>query len=281
MSRAPSLFISHGSPMFALEPGLLGPNLEQIGANLSSLTAIFIVSPHWQTRGVRVTGSSAPATIHDFGGFPAPLYALRYPARGQPQLASELVELLQSADFDATIDASRGLDHGAWVPLRYLKPNGDVPVVQVSLPFDIDAAGALRLGQALAPLRERGVLVIGSGSLTHNLFEFRQHINDPEYAQTFADWVADAVQRGNVEALLHYRERAPNAVRAHPTEEHFLPLLVALGASDENEPGRLVAGGMTYGVLSMDSFGFGLPENEFPTAPAARYPVVAGEITST
>lgn len=259
MSRAPALFISHGSPMFALEPGLLGPNLERVGAQLPALSAIVIVSPHWQTRGVRVTAAATLETIHDFGGFPAPLYVLQYPAHGEPQLASQIAELLQAAGFDAAIDARRGLDHGAWVPLRYLKPAADVPVLQVSLPHDIDTAGALRLGQALAPLRERGVLVIGSGSLTHNLYEFRQHISDPEYAQRFADWVAQAVERGDVDALVHYRARAPHAARAHPTEEHYLPLLVALGASHADEPRGLVAGGMTYGVLSMDSFGFGLP----------------------
>jgi 4,5-DOPA dioxygenase extradiol len=259
MSRAPSLFVSHGSPMFALEPGLLGPNLQRIGEDLSELTAIVVVSPHWQTRGVRITGASILDTIHDFGGFPAPLYALQYPARGSPHIASQVLERLQAAGIDAAIDAVRGLDHGAWVPLRYLKPAADVPVLQVSMPHDLDAAGALRLGQALAPLRELGVLVIGSGSLTHNLYEFRQHIKDPRYAQTFADWIADAVTRGDMDALVHYRERAPHAVRAHPTEEHFLPLLVALGASRADEPRYLVEGGMTYGILSMDSFGFGLP----------------------
>lgn len=262
MSRAPALFVSHGSPMFAIEPGLLGPNLERVGESLPNLTAIVVVSPHWQTRGVRITGALAPGTMHDFGGFPAPLYALQYPAQGEPRIASQILELLQSAGFDAAIDAQRGLDHGAWVPLRYLKPAADVPVLQVSLPQDIDATGALHLGQALAPLREHGVLVIGSGSLTHNLYEFRQHINDPEYAQTFANWIADAVARGDVESLVHYRERAPHAARAHPTEEHFLPLLVALGASDAGEPRRFVEGGMTYGVLSMDSFGFGMHEND-------------------
>jgi len=262
MYRAPSLFVSHGSPMFALEPGVLGPNLERIGANLSALTAIAVVSPHWQTRGVRITGASVLETIHDFGGFPAPLYALQYPARGAPHIASQVLELLQSARFDAAIDPGRGLDHGAWVPLRYLKPDAEVPVLQVSMPHDLDAAGALRLGQALAPLRELGVLVIGSGSLTHNLYEFRQHINDPQYAQTFADWIAEVVTRGDADALVHYRERAPHAVRAHPTEEHFLPLLVAFGASHAQEPRRLVEGGMTYGILSMDSYGFGLPTSE-------------------
>lgn len=260
MSRAPALFVSHGSPMFALEPGLLGPNLRRVGASLPALTAIVIVSAHWQTRGVRVTAAATPETIHDFGGFPAPLYALQYPATGEPQLASQIVERLQAAGFHAAIDARRGLDHGAWVPLRYLKPEADVPVLQVSLPDDIDAAGALRLGQALAPLRERGVLVVGSGSLTHNLYEFRQHISDPEYAQAFADWVAKTVDRGDVDALLHYRAQAPHAARAHPTEEHYLPLLVALGASHADESRVLVAGGMTHGVLSMDSFGFGLPQ---------------------
>lgn len=258
MTRAPSLFVSHGSPMFALEPGLLGPNLERVGRSLPSLSAILVVSPHWQTRGVRVTGAVTPETVHDFGGFPAPLYALQYPAPGAPQLASQVVDLLRGAGFDAAIDAQRGLDHGAWVPLRYLKPAADVPVLQVSLPHDIDTAGALRLGAAIAPLRGRGVLVVGSGSLTHNLYEFRQHIGDPEYAQAFADWVADAVARRDADALVHYRQ-SPHAARAHPTEEHYLPLLVALGASDADEPGRLVPGGMTHDVLSMDSFGFGLP----------------------
>lgn len=143
MSRAPSLFVSHGSPMFALEPGRLGPNLEQIGQSLPALTAIVVGSPHWQTRGVRVTGASTLETIHDFGGFPAPLYALQYPAQGAPQIASHVLELLQRAGFDAAIDARRGLDHGAWVPLRYLKPAADVPVLQVSMPHELDAAGAL------------------------------------------------------------------------------------------------------------------------------------------
>jgi 4,5-DOPA dioxygenase extradiol len=259
MSRAPALFVSHGSPMFALEPGLLGPRLQAVGRALPGLAAILVVSPHWQTQGMRVAATAAPDTIHDFGGFPAPLYALRYAPPGAPSLAPDVVRMLVDAGFGASIDTRRGLDHGAWVPLRYLKPDADVPVLQVSLPHDMDTAGALRLGRALAPLRERGVLVLGSGSLTHNLYEFRSDLHDPEYAQAFADWVAEALQRRDVEALVDYRNRAPYAARAHPTEEHYLPLLVALGASDPGEAGERIAGGMTHGVLSMDSFGFGLP----------------------
>jgi 4,5-DOPA dioxygenase extradiol len=266
MTRAPSLFVSHGSPMFALEPGLLGPNLARLGAALDDVRAIVVVSPHWSTHGVRVTAAETLETIHDFGGFPAPLYALQYPARGQPALAARIVAMLADAGFHAVSDARRGLDHGAWVPLRHLRPAADIPVVQVSLPHDIDTAGALRLGEALKPLRDAGVMLIGSGSLTHNLYEFRQHVADPEYAQRFADWVGDAVARGDVDALLHYRERAPHARRAHPSEEHYLPLLVALGASDAHDVPRRVQGGMTDGVLSMDSFGFGLPADALAEA---------------
>ncbi|WP_257386912.1 dioxygenase family protein [Tahibacter caeni] len=254
MRRQPVLFISHGSPMFALEPGRLGPQLHGFGAALSGVRAILVVSPHWQTRGVRVTASPAPETLHDFGGFPAPLYRLRYPAAGAPAVAQAAAALLAEAGFTVDIDGARGLDHGAWVPLRHLRPQADLPVLQVSLPQDIDAAGALRLGRALAPLRERGVLLIGSGSLTHNLYELRQSIRDPEYAQVFADWVREAVARGDTAALLDYRRQAPQATRAHPSEEHFLPLLVALGASDAGDAPQWIAGGMTYGVLSMDSF---------------------------
>jgi 4,5-DOPA dioxygenase extradiol len=246
--------------MFAREPGVLGPNLHRLGGMLPAVRAILVVSPHWQTRGVRVAASSAPETIHDFGGFPAPLYRLQYTPPGAPTLAVEAVRRLVDAGFEASLDARRGLDHGAWVPLRYLRPAADVPVLQVSLPHDLDTAGALRLGQALAPLREHGVLVIGSGSLTHNLYEFRQHVRDPEYAQAFSDWVAAAVHHRDISGLLDYRRHAPHAARAHPSEEHYLPLLVALGASNDDERGTLIEGGMTNGVLSMDSFGFGLPE---------------------
>jgi 4,5-DOPA dioxygenase extradiol len=270
MTRTPVLFVSHGSPMFALTPGLLGPNLQRIGQSLRDVRAILVVSPHWQTHGIRVATTDAPETIHDFGGFPQALFALQYRPRGAPKLATETADLLAAAGFDVVLDPRRGLDHGAWVPLRYLAPAADVPVFQVSLPFDVDAAGALRMGQALATLRDRGVLIVGSGSLTHNLHEFRQHIRDPEYAQQFADWIADAVLRRDTDGLLQYRTRAPHAVRAHPTEEHYLPLLVAIGASRPDDRAERIEGGMTDGTLSMDSFGFGLPRTETADASSAR-----------
>lgn len=257
-ARAPALFVSHGSPMFALQPGRLGPALQQLGRGLDGLTAIVVVSPHWQTDTLTIGAAEAPVTIHDFGGFPAPLYALQYRPPGAPELAGEIAALLAEVGFIVHLDRTRGLDHGAWVPLRYLKPAADVPVLQLSMPHDLDAAGALRLGRALAPLRERGVLVVGSGSLTHNLYEYGRRLGDPDYAQTFADWIGAAIRRGDVEALVDYRRRAPQATRAHPTEEHYLPLLVALGAAGIDTP-ALLNGGMTEGILSMDSFVWGQP----------------------
>ena len=269
MSRAPALFLSHGSPMFAVEPGLLGPNLRDLGASLRDVAAVAIVSPHWQTRGVRVGTGTDLETIHDFGGFPAALYQLRYPASGAPAFAAQAARLLADAGFEVAVDPGRGLDHGAWVPLRHLFPDAGIPVFPVSMPHDLDTAGALALGRALAPLRDAGVLVVGSGSLTHNLYEFRRPAPDAAYAQRFADWAFAAVDARDHAALVDYLASAPDAARAHPTPEHYLPLVVAAGASDPAESVRRIEGGITDGVLSMDSFGFGLDEASAAQARAA------------
>ena len=254
MKRTPSLFVSHGSPMFAVTPGLLGPNLRALGDSLQNVRAILVVSPHWQTRGFKVTAAEQLETIHDFVGFPAELYQLQYSPKGSPSLAADVVELLRSQGFDVSLDADRGIDHGAWVPLMHMLPSSELPVLQLSMPMTLSAADALALGEALAPLRDQGVMIVGSGSLTHNLYEFRQHISDPEYAQDFAEWANDAVMSRDVDSLLNYRTKSKYGARAHPTQEHYLPLLVALGASSSDDVARLVEGGMTDGILSMDSF---------------------------
>jgi 4,5-DOPA dioxygenase extradiol len=167
--------------------------------------------------------------------------------------------LLAMAGFKVTVDDQRGLDHGAWVPLWHLLPGADVPVFQVSMPRSLDAAGALRLGQVLAPLREQGVLIVGSGSMTHNLTEIRSPGSPEEaYAGEFAAWVRVAVMANATDQLVNYRRLAPHAVRAHPTEEHFLPLLVAFGALAEAEPMQIIDREITYGVLSMESYVWGM-----------------------
>jgi 4,5-DOPA dioxygenase extradiol len=217
-----------------------------------------IVSPHWMTRGVEITAAARPKTIHDFGGFPNALYAIEYPAPGSPELAARVQQLLNARGLAATLDTQRGLDHGAWVPLLYLYPEADVPVIQVSIPFNTGAAQAFELGQALAPLTAEGVLVIGSGSLTHNLYEFRQgDVQEAAYAREFTEWIRAAVQDGDTEQLIHGLERAPHATRAHPTTEHYLPLLVAAGAAPAATPTAVLDGGIRHGVLAMESYVFG------------------------
>ena len=257
MTPVPALFISHGAPTFALEPGVAGAALTALGRRLPTLQAVLVVSPHWITPGWRVTASSQPATMHDFGGFPDALYELRYPAPGDPALAGDVVRLLAGAGLVAVIDEQRGLDHGAWVPMRHLLPAATTPVLQLSMPASLDAAGALQLGQALRPLRELGVLVVGSGSLTHNLGEFRGPANgEASYVADFVRWTRKAVTTRDADALVNYRRRAPHAERAHPTEEHFLPLLVAVGAASGTDRVEVIEGGTVYGMLSMESYVF-------------------------
>ncbi|MBS0420799.1 MAG: dioxygenase [Proteobacteria bacterium] len=263
MTPAPVLFISHGAPTFALEPGRLGANLGKLGSRLPDVRAVLVVSAHWQSRGVQVSTAREPETIHDFGGFAAELYRLQYPALGAPEVAVRAGQLLAAQGFTASEDSQRGLDHGAWVPLLHLFPDARVPAFQVSMPYDLNTVEAWRLGRALGPLRDAGVLIVGSGSLTHNLYEVRQNGSQGEpYAREFAAWIRDAVVKYDADRLIRYRAAgmAPHAERAHPTEEHFLPLLVALGASTAGDATPdVIEGDMTYGVLSMESYSWGMP----------------------
>jgi 4,5-DOPA dioxygenase extradiol len=207
----------------------------------------------------QVTGAATPRTIHDFGGFDPALYDMSYPADGHPALAARAVELLRAGGWAASVNPDRGLDHGAWVPLMHLYPNHDVPVIQASMPARLDAQSAFKYGRALAQLGREGVLVMGSGSLTHNLFEFREGCDSPaEYARVFTAWIRQAVQAGDEDKLLAALEDAPHAARAHPTTEHFLPLLIALGAASSTLPATVAPGGIVHGVLSMESYVFGM-----------------------
>ncbi|WP_437882049.1 DODA-type extradiol aromatic ring-opening family dioxygenase [Pseudomonas sp. LRF_L74] len=261
----PTLFISHGAPTFAIEPGLAGRSLGELGQELPRPRAILVISPHWMTNAtIRVGASAAPRTIHDFGGFPDALYRLDYPAPGHPQLAEQACALLAEAGWRAQVDTQRGLDHGAWVPLLHLYPQADIPVVQVSLPMPITPAGAWRLGQALQPLRDQEVLIIGSDSLTHNLYEFRGGQGPAAgYVTAFAHWTAERLTAADLDSLLDYRRQAPHAERAHPSEEHLLPLFIALGAAGNRYAMRLIEGGVSYGVLAMDSYLFAnTPQHE-------------------
>jgi 4,5-DOPA dioxygenase extradiol len=256
-SLLPALFVSHGAPLFALEPGQTGPALTRWGEKLAAsqpLRGIVILSPHWMARGPAVMTSAAPQTWHDFGGFPQPLYELQYAAPGSPALAQEVLDLLTAAGMPAQADASRPLDHGAWVPLMHLFPEANVPVVQVALPVRWGPAEVLAMGRALSGLRERGVLLIGSGSMTHNLSEFFGGAREPApYVLAFSRWVESALARGDVAALLDYRAQAPHATRAHPSDDHFLPLFFAIGAAGEGAQPDYLSREVMYSMLAMDT----------------------------
>lgn len=263
MLNFPSLFISHGSPMFALQPGRLGPQLARLGAGLPRPRAVLVLSPHWMTRGIEVQAGATPATLHDFGGFAPALYNLAYPAPGAPELVDEVQALLTTGGFLSQTTTAGGFDHGVWVPLLHLFPEADIPVLQLSQPATRDPLQLFALGEALSSLREAGVLIVGSGSLTHNLHEFRSGTDEDNYANEFSNWIWQRLAAGELDLLFDYRAQAPHAARAHPTNEHLLPLFFALGAAgaDRSRITRL-EGGVSHGVISMDSFVFGAPPVE-------------------
>ncbi|HSX86985.1 MAG TPA: class III extradiol ring-cleavage dioxygenase [Pseudomonas sp.] len=252
----PSLFISHGSPMLALDPQASGPALARLAAEWPKPSAIVVVSAHWESADLRVGASAQPRTWHDFHGFPAALYALRYPAPGEPALAAHIVDLLGNAGLAAQLDAERPLDHGAWVPLSLMYPQADIPVVQISLPSHLGPALQSRIGHALAPLREQNILLIGSGSITHNLGQLDWQAG-PEtiapWAQAFRDWTVDKLAGDDESALHDYRRQAPHAVRSHPTEEHLLPLFFARAAGGRF---KVEHSGFSLGALAMDIYSF-------------------------
>ena len=276
MTRWPTLFISHGAPTFAIDPGIAGPALTALGKTLPRAKAVLVVSPHWMTREPRVATSAAPQTVHDFGDFPPALYELQYPAPGAPEVARRAIEVLRAAGWAAEADAQWGLDHGAWVPLLHLFPAADIPVFQVSLPARLDGARAYAFGQALAPLADEGVLIVGSGSLTHNLHEVRFDAADADadgedYAREFSAWITQAVLSRDHTRLQQTMAVAPHAQRAHPTPEHLWPLMVAAGAAGAAVPATRIEGGITHGVLSMNAYLFGA----IPGAAAATPQAVA------
>lgn len=252
----PSLFISHGSPMLALEPGESGPALAHLAAGMPRPKAIVIVSAHWESQELLVNANPQPETWHDFGGFPAALFAVQYPAPGLPTLSAEVVELLQAAGLPARTNSQRPFDHGVWVPLSLMYPDADIPVVQVSLPSREGPALQTRVGRALASLRDQDVLIIGSGSITHNLGELDWHAG-PEsvepWAKAFRDWMIEKLASNDEIALHDYRKQAPNAVRNHPSDEHLLPLFFARGAGGEFSVAHK---GFTMGALGMDIYRF-------------------------
>jgi 4,5-DOPA dioxygenase extradiol len=246
--------------MLALQDSPARRFLQELGKSLERPKAIVVVSAHWETSGgPAVSLAQQPETIHDFGGFPRALFEMRYPAAGAQDAAQRAAALLEAQGVRVGRSAERGLDHGAWVPLRLMYPDADVPVTQLSVVHGASPAAHEVLGQALAALRNEGVLVVGSGSLTHNLYEFRGQGIDapvPQWVSEFEAWMKARLENSDRMALLDYRRAAPFAVQNHPTEEHLLPLFVAMGAAGPGAHAMQLHASFEHGVLAMDAYAF-------------------------
>ena len=256
----PTLFVSHGAPTLAVEDSPAHQFLIDCGKTLGKPKAILMLSAHFEAPTATVTANPKPETVHDFGGFSKELYDIIYPAPGNPDLACRVADLAQAGGIPVRADATRGLDHGAWVPLSLMYPDADVPVVQLSIDSRQGPAYHFRLGGLLRPLRDEGVLIVGSGGATHNLrhvFQSAPGAPASEWVADFREWLAVTVENDRRDDLAHYRERGPYAAQNHPTEEHFLPLLAAMGATDSGEPRHRIHVSETYSALAMDAYIFG------------------------
>ena len=260
-SRLPALYVSHGSPMLVLDNSAAKDFLSGFGKELGRPEAIVVASAHFETETPSLSADERPAMIYDFGGFPRALYEMTYPAPGDPLLAQRAAAMLTDAGLPTRTVTNRGFDHGAWVPLKLLYPEADIPIVEISVQPHAGALHHVALGRALAPLREEGVLLMGSGSLTHNLSQLPRYGRDPnapapDWVSQFGDWANERIAAGDLDAIADYRERAPFARENHPTEEHFLPLPFAIGAGGDGARGKRVHSSHQYGILMMDAYAF-------------------------
>ena len=253
---SPVVFVSHGAPDVALHNGATTQCWQTLGATLARPRAILVLSAHWETAQPTISNAIQPQTIHDFGGFPRPLYQMHYPAAGMPELTPLVADCLATQGI-ALNTQQRGLDHGAWIPLRSMYPQADIPVVQLSIQPHAGTAWHWRLGEALRPLREAGVLIMASGAVTHNFGWLARNAPPLDKAQIFSDWLGEKVLARDIPALLNYRLQAPYGADAHPTEEHLLPLFVTLGASLAAEPVRRFTPEYCYSGLAMDAYVWG------------------------
>ena len=261
MTRQPVLFLSHESPTMWDTPSPARQFIQSLGIRLPTPQAVLVVSAHWQERQFKLASSSAPATIHDFGGFPDHYYDIRYPAPGHPEVAAEAHKLLMNQGISTELDADRGMDHAVWLPVGLMYPKADIPIVSLSIKLRGREVDHLKVGEALAPLRDQGVLMIGSGTATHNLGAFfsgtpPQLDGEPdEKAVEFSRWLID--KANDPQEILGYRKRAPHAATCHPTPDHFLPFIVAMGAGKGDEA-TCIHDSFSYSHFAMTCMAWGM-----------------------
>lgn len=259
LPQMPAVFLSHGSPMLAIQDSAAGRFLDSLGQQLPRPKAVVVASAHFLADRPMLGGNGRPHTVHDFGGFPAPLYQIGYPAPGDSELAAEIAAMLAEVGLEAKVRAGHGLDHGVWVPMRRMYPAADVPVVPLSVNPSGSAAEHHAVGRALAPLRDQGVLVIGSGGFVHNLGDLDwRHPSGPlaPWAAEFSAWMHERLSRHDWPALFDWENRAPHARHAHPTTEHLMPLFVALGAAGDDPQAEVLHRSHELGTLALDAFVF-------------------------
>lgn len=254
----PLLFVGHGSPMNAIEENEFVMAWRELGKSIPVPSAILCISAHWETKGTMVTAMTNPSTIHDFGGFPPELYKVRYPAPGSPELAGEMKNIISGI----SLDEKWGLDHGAWSVIRNMYPAADIPVIEMSLDYHKSAGEHYELAKELAFLRRRGVLIIGSGNIIHNLRMIAwDHAGEPEYGFDWASFasrtIKDMIADNNFKSLINYQQLGREVQMAIPTPDHFLPLLYTLALKGGNEPLRMFNDKMIMGSLSMTSLRVG------------------------
>jgi len=258
----PSLFVAHGSPMVAIEDSVYGRYLDQLSRDLPVPRSIVVFSAHW-TEGVQtIAATPQPHTVHDFYGFPEALYQIRYPAPGDPVLAVHIRELLAHSGIEARLDPTRGFDHGVWTILSRIFPDASIPVVSMSVDPALRPEHQFQIGRALAPLRQEGVLIIGSGATVHNLRMLQWERADDQpvaWAEAFERWLESRISEGDMNALFAYREEAPYAEWAAPSwgVEHLIPLFYAMGAGPQRPQGRLLHRDWQYGSLANSVYAFG------------------------
>ncbi len=255
-----ALFVPHGAPTFAQSPGPAGEAPYRWAQSQDKPGAILLVSAHWDSAAPCLGSVSQPETLHDYWGFPDALYDIVYPAPGAPQVAVAAKGMLDAAGFPAEFNNRRGLDHAAWIPLRILYPQADVPVATLSVQGALGPRHHYSVGRALTGLRQQGVVVVASGNITHNLSHYRAVCSrsgaDLAYVAQFQDWIYQQLVKRDIEALLRYRELAPGGIESHPTEEHLMPLFVALGACGDGFTTQRLYDGIYHSMLAMDSYVF-------------------------
>jgi len=255
----PVLFVSHGAPTLPFDDVPARRFLIELARKVPRPKAILCVSAHWEATNPSLNAAAQPGTIHDFSGFPKALYELTYDAPGAPEVAERAAALLRAAGYAPTLDAERGRDHGAWVPAMLAWPAGEIPMIQLSLLRGRSTREHIALGEAIAPLRDEGVLILGSGGSVHNL---RQVSWDggrtPRWASEFQDWLDRSLAANDLAALIGYRGSLDVAQMAHPTEDHLMPLYVALGAGHGDGGATKLHGSFTLGSLGMASYGWGM-----------------------